>query len=732
MNFKLTMTLVVVLLVLSIGFLVIQKNTPPQTKEGTASPLLVKKPESLKSITYLRDNSAQVKFEKSGDDWNMVEPVKAPVEPSTVGGIASSLIDMKYLRKFEPETSGDRSAESTGVAKSRNTIKFTDNTGKEYTLVVGYRTNEGGVFATLNGAKTIYALEANPLTQLANKDPDDFRKKLMQQLDASKIVKLEVKSGKDVDGKLVESDVTLAKTDGKWLVTAPVSARANSVAVQDILQALSNVQAAKFSTLDKNAAGLVPARVSVTAWVEEPSAATASAPATTSAPATAVSQPAAKLKEVTLQLGYVTDLVNRDSSSVYASLADGSNVFTYDRINFNKLNKELKDLRDPAVMPASVKQATAFTLTTDGAVTVAATSKDNAWSLSAAPTALSADDAAISQYLGAIADLRAIKFVDNPGDLKSLALDPPHMKIELTLPGQTQHEVLLVGKPEAGLEGGKITPVMRQGEPTVYQIQANDAAKLATTPVALRNKDIERLDVEKIRRIEITGPLATAGVTPTPPATTPATGTAPATAPATAAPLPPGVELERDGTHWAVKKDGETKPSDDSRMTALLADFTPLTASKYLEDKPLSDGTPSVTVTITVLEPTVVPTTTPATAPATTPATASAPAATSATAPATAPALLAPPSAPIGPDLGKLVTHTLRLYRQEAPATTAASAPATAPAIPPTYVWKAVWDHQSPAWTFEPNSSLVEHVTKDTYNNLPTSTGTAVMPPENP
>ena len=60
MNFKLTMTLVIVLLVLAIGFLVIQKTTPPQNKEGAASPLLVKKPDSLQSITYLRDNSVQV------------------------------------------------------------------------------------------------------------------------------------------------------------------------------------------------------------------------------------------------------------------------------------------------------------------------------------------------------------------------------------------------------------------------------------------------------------------------------------------------------------------------------------------------------------------------------------------------------------------------------------------------------------------------------------------------
>jgi hypothetical protein len=95
---------------------------------------------------------------------------------------------------------------------------------------------------------------------------------------------------------------------------------------------------------------------------------------------------------------------------------------------------------------------------------------------------------------------------------------------------------------------------------------------------------------------------------------------------------------------------------------------------------------------------------------------------------------LVPPSI-IGPDPGKLVTHTLRLYRQAAPPETApatTSAPATAPATRLAYAWKAVWDNQSPAWTFEPNNFLIDHVTKETYTALPSATvPAAVVPVEN-
>jgi hypothetical protein len=696
----------------------IAKNNskPTETKAGTTTPLLEKKPASIKTITYLRDNVPQVKFEKDGDNWTMLEPAKAPVDTYTVGNIASSLLNMSYVRKFEPEATGDRSPESTGTAKTRNTIKFTDNTGKEYTLAIGYKTNEGGVFALFNGEKTIYALESNPVPQLA-KDPDDFRKKQINQVEESKIVKLEVKSSKVVDGKAVTSDIKLEKTDGKWMITEPVAARANAPVIQEIVKAVSNVNALSFSSLKKKEAGVDPGVASVTAWYEEPVAATASAPATTSAPATATasasatatSKPATKLAQVTLQLGLATSALNRDTSPVYAGMAGRDEVFTLSRDTFTNVNKELKDVRDPAVLPTTIRKATEFTLTTDNKVTVAASSKDGVWSLANGSTPLAGDGMAIGNFLGVVEDLRAIKFVDAAGDLKSLGLEPPHMKIDLTIPGQTQHEVLLVGKSEAGVEGGKITPVMRQGEKTVYQVQTSDAAKLATTLVALRDRDVDRVDADRIRKIEISGPLATAGAAASQPATGPATATT--TAPTT---LKPGVVLEREGTHWVVKKDGESKTADDMKISALLADFTPLQASKYVDDK-VAEGTPNVVVTLTLLAPTATP---PASATSTAPATtASAPATASATK-AAEPALpIVAPTGAMGPDVGKTITYTLRLYRQEGAA--AASAPATAPASGPANTWKAAWDKQTPAWTFEPTRALIDHVTKDVYTALP-------------
>lgn len=750
MNFKLTLTLAVVFLLVAIGIIIAKRSglaepTTPSTNPSGATALFAKKPDGLKSITYLRDGVVQVKFDKDADNWMMSDPAKAPVDPMTLNSIASSLTNLNYLRKFEPEAAGDKSPESTGTAKPHNLVKFTDAAGVEHTLAIGFRANDASsaAYATLDGGKTIYVLESNPVPQLDKDDANDFRNKSIKQVNTDKIVKLEVKNEKGA--------VTLSKIDGKWQVTAPVSSRANPAVVDDIVSQFKDIQALKFSPLKKSQAGVDPGIVAVTAWVDDSPAGDTSAPATTAA---SQSQPAPKLTAVTLQLGYSTNLQLKDTSPVYASLADSDGVFTLNHDNYNKMNKELKDLRDAAVVPAAVRQTTGLTLTTDNAPTLTLASKGQDWTLSTASDAppLAGDPFAISEYLGVIADLRAIKFVDGAGDLKSLALDPPHMKIDLTIPGQTQHEVLLVGKPQDALEGGKMTPVMRQGEPTVYLVQSSDGDKLAASAIALRDKTVARLNADKIRKIEISGPLATIGVglnapLPTPatapaPATTAATSTAPASAPATGPALPqtPGITFLKDGLHWNIDKAGTTLVPDDSKITSLLSDFTPLTALKYVDDKPLA-GTPDLTVTISVLESAFVPATTTApatapatgTAPATAPATASAPATAASTAPATAKLTLAdvlPTNNAAGPDAGKLVTYTLKLYRQAAPATApaTASAPATAPATQPAVTWKVVWDNQSPAWTFQPNSFLVDHLAKEIYTPTPPATAPATTP----
>ena len=76
----------------------------------------------------------------------------------------------------------------------------------------------------------------------------------------------------------------------------------------------------------------------------------------------------------------------------------------------------------------------------------------------AAGSSLPADTFALGDLLTKVSHLVAIKYVDNAGDLKSIGLDPPHIK-DAEMAVRAVSEVILIGKPNAA---DKVTPVMRQ------------------------------------------------------------------------------------------------------------------------------------------------------------------------------------------------------------------------------------------------------------------------------
>src|SRR5206468_1132309 len=135
----------------------------------------------------------------------------------------------------------------------------------------------------------------------------------------------------------------------------------------------------------------------------------------------------------------------------------------------------------------------------------------------------------------------------------------------------------------------------------------------------------------------------------------------------------------RQGPVWNVKSGDKTSKADDTAITSLLADFTPLVAEKYVPTAAEiggggtdTRGTPDVTLTISAIE-----TAEPATAPAT------------ASAPASQSAALAGNS--VGPMPARPITRTLKLYKPKANTT----------------AWTATWDGGKEPWPFEPNPELV-------------------------
>lgn len=625
MNFRLTLAMVIVLVLVLIGYLAFTNHQQKAGTEDTATKDLVVSPEpkEIKTITYTQDGEKQVAFEKSAAGWNLAYPTTAPANTYEIEPIADGLKTLSYKEKFEPEASGVKSPEATGTDKPHNVITWTDDAGQKHTLDLG-KSTIGGIYATLDGGKTIYLLASNPLDSL-QKDPNDFRNRTIKESPADKITAIQIKHP--------DQTVSLTKTsDDKWLITAPISARANHSTADELVNEMKDIHAFGFSDLAKNspATGLNPPVLTVTASVEETTPPTTQP---TSAPATQ----AAKTTPVTLQLGYYTDLTKKNA--VYASLAGSNDVFTVSADTFKKLDRQLKDLRDPAITPAPVANATEFSINK-----LTLKKQNDQWQITSLATPVPAGTSEVNSLLTAIANLRAINYADDAGNLKAIGLDPPQNTISLTVPGQSQKETIFIGKPESA---DKVTPMMRQGEPTVYLVQTAEAEKINPTPLTLRDKTVDKLTTDDIRSISIAGEK--------------------------------NFTLTREGSVWSIaEKNGKPEKADDTKITPLLADFSPLTAAKYLAEADKADwhlpAKPDLTVTITSQE-SIAPTSQPATQPTT----------------------LAAKT--MGPMPSHPVTRTLDLYKDSK-----------------TNTWKAVWEGgNEPQWLFEPTPDLISKLTNTTY-----------------
>ncbi len=409
MNFRLTLILAIVLLGLALGFYLMPAKTEAPPPSQTTTPFLATAPDNINTISFINEGKEELRFVRNGQDWRVAVPYDAPALDS-VKDLANRLKTLSYREKFEPAASGFHTADATGTISPTRLLKYTDDATPphEYTLGFGKETVDG-VYTTFNGGKSIHVVDRGLLDDIS-KRPDTFRDKIVAHNDIARAISLSIKTSDGV--------VRLEKKNDKWMIVAPVVARPRQSVVDEILQQMASITANDFTKLTRTDVRLDDPVASVTVQYAVDGPPT-SVPATLTAgpPTTAATGPAPI--SVTLDLGVYADLTKK--SSVYAAVNGSPSVFTYRSDSFDKLNRTLTNLRDPAVTPAPVANATEFTITTDGSPTLSAVNNVGVWTLTQPIPGLAGDPMAIQDFLGLLRDTMAIRYVDHAGDLPSLA-----------------------------------------------------------------------------------------------------------------------------------------------------------------------------------------------------------------------------------------------------------------------------------------------------------------------
>jgi Domain of unknown function (DUF4340) len=185
---------------------------------------------AIEEISVKSESGERTTLRKSGDDWQMVEPVATTPDSAEVSGLTTNLANLEVQEVID-ENPAD--LDEYGLATPRVELTFKSG-GQERRLLVGRKTPPGtDLYAKLADQPRVFLISSY-LDSTFNKNTFDLRDK--------KVLKIE---GDNVDALAIstpERTLRFTKAGGEWRLSAPIDARADSNAVNGIVSRLNTLQ----------------------------------------------------------------------------------------------------------------------------------------------------------------------------------------------------------------------------------------------------------------------------------------------------------------------------------------------------------------------------------------------------------------------------------------------------------------------------------------------------------
>lgn len=210
---------------------------------------------AITSVTVRATSGDETTVEREGAGWRITAPIKARADGAEVSSLTSNLATLDISRSVE-EAPADLAP--FGLAEPRMSIAFTTDDSTQ-TLLLGDRTATGGdIYAKLEGQSRVFLIPSWLETSL-DRTTFQLRDKSIVSVDRTQVDSISIIGA--------PGTIELVKDGDRWSLKQPISARADSGAVDTLLTRLTTGQmravvAEEPATLDVY--GLEPARTTVT------------------------------------------------------------------------------------------------------------------------------------------------------------------------------------------------------------------------------------------------------------------------------------------------------------------------------------------------------------------------------------------------------------------------------------------------------------------------------------
>lgn len=212
------------------------------------------------SIRYAEGELALV---RKDEDWWIEKPIEAKAKKADVNKMITSLTNLK-AKRFED--GHDEAPASFGLDEPRMRVELTlGDDGAAKTVLLGAALPEGAgeLYAKRPGKKEIYVVADKVLEDLKVK-VEDIRDKSVLAFKRYQVEEVRIARPGET--------ISLVKAEGaKWSLAAPVTARADDTKVNQILSALTDLEAEGFveDGLDVAETGLDKPRCTIELWQQD-------------------------------------------------------------------------------------------------------------------------------------------------------------------------------------------------------------------------------------------------------------------------------------------------------------------------------------------------------------------------------------------------------------------------------------------------------------------------------
>jgi len=465
-------TWILMVLLIAVGLVVVwdhYKGTSTDEAAQKGKRILDFKSDDVTRLEFVHTNHTIV-IEKSGDNWNIKQPLSVRADASAVNSILSDLEFAERDRALgEKDLSGVNLADF-GFDHPQIRATLLAKKGP-MTLLVGRETpTKDAIYVQLLGRKQIDVTPKSLLDRL-NASVDNLRSRVVVEFTPSAATRLELKS---ID-RVIELAKTTATTNAepRWAIVRPLAVRADQSNVSELLTDLSELRVQDFVSEDP--------KDMHTYQLEDPQ------------------------HEVTVWTGDIgkTLLIGRpltnDQSKVYSKLKSADSIFTVSVEQAKKFATQINDLRDRHVLTFSQPDVRGIELVRGAEKTVLAHTNDG-WNITN-PVAVAAEESKVTGFLDKLSDLTATQFVaDVATDLDKYGLAAPMATITLVGNGTNMLTQLIVG---GSSESNAVRYVKRGDEPFIYGVGTDIVEWLPSGPLALRIRRIAKLKPEQITKLTL-------------------------------------------------------------------------------------------------------------------------------------------------------------------------------------------------------------------------------------